>query len=202
MHVKSVLQEIGPFFSIQEDGWTRFSRHFCAVKTGSHGSSAFLGCYDIAEGIESADKKAAIGCDPDLGARHPDIPEGKVAAMTSDTAKVMPATAREVTTNYDLCAGMVWIPCACHVLDLFLVDQMKIDSIKMLLKRGNAIVNTFRQGSAHKLFLTVSVVSRLLLCSSLRSAHSSAMHMSNADTNKAVCYADMHRTIKGHSRSL
>jgi hypothetical protein len=162
MHVKSVLQESGPFFSIQEDGWTRFSRHFCAVTAGSHGSSAFLGCYDIAEGVESADKKAAainnsvlavIGCDPDLGARHPDIPKGKVAAMTSDTAKVMPATARELATNYDLCAGMVWIPCACHVLNLFLVDQMKIYSIKMLLKRGNAIVNTFRQGSARKLFL-------------------------------------------------
>jgi hypothetical protein len=73
--------------------------------------------------------------------------------MTSDTAKVMPATARELATNYDLSACMVWIPCACHVLNLFLVDQMKIDSIKMLLKRGNAIVNTFRQGSARKLFL-------------------------------------------------
>jgi hypothetical protein len=160
--VKSMLQQEGPHFSIQEDGWTRFSRHFCAVAAGSHGSSVFLGCYDIAEGVESATQKAAainktvlsaIGCDPELGPRHADIPKDKVAVMTSDTAKVMPATAKELAANYDLFAGMVWVPCACHVLNLYLLDQMKIFSIKVVLQRCNAIVNTFRHGAARKLFL-------------------------------------------------
>jgi hypothetical protein len=88
---------------------------------------------------------AAIGCDPELGPRNPDIPKGKVAMMTSDTAKVMPATARALAANYDLFA--------CHVLNLYLVDQMKICSTKQLLQRCNAIVNTFRHGAARKLFL-------------------------------------------------
>jgi hypothetical protein len=139
--VKSMLQQESPHFSIQEDGRTRFSRHFCAVTAGGYGSSAFLGCYDIIEGVENAAQKAAainktvlaaIGCDPELGPRHPDISKGKVAMMTSDTAKVMPATARALAANYDLFAGMVWVPCACHVLNLYLVDQMKICSTKQL----------------------------------------------------------------------
>jgi hypothetical protein len=151
--VQSMLQQESPHFSIQEDGWTLFSRHFCAVT--ADGSSAFLGCYDIIEGVENAAQKAAainntvlaaIGCNPELGPRHPDIPKGKVAMMTSDTAKVMPATARELAANYDLFAGMVWVPCACHVLNLYLVDQIKIFSTKQLLQRCNAIVNTFRHG--------------------------------------------------------
>jgi hypothetical protein len=56
--VQSMLQQESPHFSIQEDGWTRFSSHFCAVTVGGHGSSAFLGCYDIIEGVENHSLKS------------------------------------------------------------------------------------------------------------------------------------------------
>jgi hypothetical protein len=49
------------------------------------------------------------------GARRP-LQQGKVAGVTSDTANVMPATARELS-QMPLFAGCIWMPCGCHVLN-------------------------------------------------------------------------------------
>jgi hypothetical protein len=102
------------FFSFEEDSWTRHNKHYHAITTGKQGTSYFVGTFEITTGPESAVNQAkavhatllsALGLDPAL---HPDnrtIPFGKVAAMTSDTTNVMPATAKELA-RYPLCQGL------------------------------------------------------------------------------------------------
>jgi hypothetical protein len=126
-----------PFFSFEEDPWTRHNKRYHAETAGMQCSSCLAGTFEITSGSESAVNQAqalyatllsALGLDATLPADDPSIPLGKVAAMTSDTTNVMLATAKELAL-YPLYHNMFWVPCAAHELGLFLKDQMKIQNI-------------------------------------------------------------------------
>jgi hypothetical protein len=147
------------FFSFEEDSWTSHNKHYHAITTGKQGTSYFVGTFEITKGPESAENQAkavhatllsAMGLDPAL---HPDdtsIPHGTVAAMTSDTTNVMPATAKELA-RYPLCHGLFWVPCAAHELGLFLKDQTNVPEIKMFLRQAGRIASIFKSGAPNKL---------------------------------------------------
>jgi hypothetical protein len=75
----------------------------------------------------------ALGLDPKLGSSHPDIPVGKIAGMTTDTASVEPATSKLLAEKYALFKFMFCTPCFCHVGHVFLVDQSQVSSINTIL---------------------------------------------------------------------
>jgi hypothetical protein len=154
-----------PFFSFEEDSWTRHNKHFHAVTAGMQGTSCLAGTFEITRGSESAVNQAhslhatllsALGLNATLPADDTSIPHGKVAAMTSDTANVMPATAKELA-QYPLCHNMFWVPCAAHELGLFLKDQMKIQNIKAFLGKAGRIASIFKSGAANKLISTCAL---------------------------------------------
>jgi hypothetical protein len=158
--IKYLLVNKSTFVSFEEDSWSRFGRQYTAITAGSQGDSAFVGCFDIESGVETATVRAAainrcmlsaLGLDPDLGKHHGDIPRGKIAGMTSDTTNVMPATAKALL-GYDLFKDMIWTPCSDHTLSLFIQDQMIIPPIKVFLQKANDDV-TFKDGQPRKLFL-------------------------------------------------
>jgi hypothetical protein len=47
-----------------------------------------------------------------------------VAGVTSDTTNVMPATVRELS-QMPLFEGCICVPCGCHVMNSYLLDQVK-----------------------------------------------------------------------------
>jgi hypothetical protein len=70
------------------------------------------------------------------------LPVSKVAGVTSDTTNVMPATMRELG-RLPIFKGCIWVTCACHVLNSFLLDQVKqVEQIKELLVLAKGIVTS------------------------------------------------------------
>jgi hypothetical protein len=118
-----------------------------------------VGCCDAKEGTETAQVVAdhinelmleGLGLS---NASAEDIPKGKVANMTTDTAAVMRRAAEILSEDYPLFKGMQWTPCSCHVLNLFLTDQEKqFSTVSALLARGKLIVAIFRNSAPRKLF--------------------------------------------------
>jgi hypothetical protein len=85
--------------------------------------------------------------------------------VTSDTTNVMPATVRELR-RLALLKGCIWVPCACHVLNSFLLDQVKqVEQIKKLLIFVKGVVDVFRVQAFRRIFLrfTQSALSQLQL---------------------------------------
>jgi hypothetical protein len=154
-----------PFLSFEEDSSTRHDKHFHSVTAGMQGTSYLAGTFEITRGSESAVNQAhaqhatllsALGLDATLPADDSSIPFGKVAALTSDTTNVMPATAKELSL-YPLCHIMFWAPCAAHELGLFLKDKMKIQNIKAFLGKAGRIASIFKSGAANKLISTCAL---------------------------------------------
>jgi hypothetical protein len=97
---------------------------------------------------------SALGLDATLPADDSSIPLGKVAATTSDTTNVMPATAKELAL-YPLCHDTFWVPCAVHELGLFLKDEMKIHNVQAFLGKAGRIASIFlscKQADLHVRF--------------------------------------------------
>jgi hypothetical protein len=100
------------FISMEEDAWTRHNKHYHAVTNDCQGESRFIGCFDIEKGEESAENQAgALNLNPCLNPRDDSIPERKVAAVTTDTTNVMPATVRHLGSNCRLFLNCFWVPC-------------------------------------------------------------------------------------------
>jgi hypothetical protein len=77
----------------------------------------------------------------------------------------MPATVRELG-RLPLFKGCIWVPCSCHVLNSFLLDQVKqVEQTKELLVLANGIVHVFRVQAFRRIFLTFtqSALSQLQL---------------------------------------
>jgi hypothetical protein len=148
------------FVSMEEDAWTRHNKHYHAITSGGQGESLFIGCFDIEKGGESAENQAmalhksalaALNLNPCLNLDDDAIPEGKVAAITTDTTNVMPATVRHLGANYKLFLNCFWVPCFAHNMALFMADQVKIDKIKDTLRRAKSVAMAFKVGSLNKL---------------------------------------------------
>lgn len=129
---------------------------------GGPGFRYFIGSAEFRDGVESAEVQAheiyrivckALGFPPTTDPCDEELPEGKVSNLTTDTAAVMPKTAKVLRNNYRLFKGMIWTPCSCHVYNLHLVDQEKhFKSIEKLISRGHLIVTLFRNSAPRKLF--------------------------------------------------
>jgi hypothetical protein len=148
----------GHFLSFEEDAWTGH-KHCLAVTAGMQGTSCFAGTFEITRGSESAVNQAhalhatllsALGLHATLPADDSSISFGKFAAMTSDTANVIPATVKELAL-YPLCHNMFCVPCAAHELGLFLRGQMKVQNKKALLGQAGHTASIFKSGAANKL---------------------------------------------------
>jgi hypothetical protein len=103
------------FISFGEGAWSQVGKHYSAVTTGSHGTSIFVGAFDIEGGggtaVNSANAinqlmLASLGLDPSLGASHECVPLGKISNMTSDTTNFLPTAAMELKDNYRLFKAM------------------------------------------------------------------------------------------------
>jgi hypothetical protein len=74
------------------------------------------------------------------GARRP-LQQGKVAGVTSDTTNVMLATVRELS-QMPLFEGCIWVPCGYHVMNTYLLAQVKqVKAIKQLLALAKGVVD-------------------------------------------------------------
>jgi hypothetical protein len=94
----------------------------------------------------------ALGLPDTAAADDKQLAIGIVANMTTDTATVMPKTAKILSENYRMFRGLSWTPCSCHVLNLFLVDQERaLKSIKAVIATGKLIVAIFRNSAPRKL---------------------------------------------------
>jgi hypothetical protein len=129
---------------------------------GGPGQRLFVGCCEPAAGSETAEVMAleihhsicdALGLPHTTTADDKQLPIGAVANMTTDTAAVMPKTAKILSEKYRIFRGMAWTPCSCHVLNLFLVDQEKFfKTIKAVIATGKLIIALFRNSAPRKLF--------------------------------------------------
>lgn len=67
---------------------------------------------------------------------------------------VMPTTARLLKEQYPLFEDMFWVPCAIHLLALFMEDEVKQALMKELLSDAKLIASTHRTGAPNKLLAT------------------------------------------------
>jgi hypothetical protein len=114
---------------------------------GGPGSTLFAGCCEAKDGKETAQVLAddihnamldALGFDSHLAADDDCLQVGKIANMTTDTASVMSSTARILSSSDRLLQGMTWMPCMCHVLNLFVVDQENTFQAKLSLHKAKS----------------------------------------------------------------
>lgn len=161
-----------PFISVEEDSWSSGNRKFSAITGGGYSHSFFMDCITAAESQDAVTSAQHIsqcllqclGLDTSLPRDHPSIPAGKVANLTTDTANVMPATARELR-KYKLFTGLTWTPCSCHVLNLFLLNQVeKCSQVKSCIASGRVIVDVFSTGGVHKIFARYASNSPIVCC--------------------------------------
>jgi hypothetical protein len=126
------------YLGVQMDGWSSGGRHLAALCISVPGEQFFANAYENWKEDTAANSAVAVNaCLSDLlevspGARMP-LQQGKVAGVTSDTTNVMPATVRELR-QMPLFEGCIWVPCGCHGMNSFLLDQVKqVKAIKQLL---------------------------------------------------------------------
>jgi hypothetical protein len=119
-----------------------------------------------------------LGLSP-TGSAAKALPVSKVAGVTSDMTSVMPATARELG-RLPIFKGCIWVPCACHVLNSLLLDQVKqVEQTKQLFVLAKGVVDVFRVQAFCRIFLrfTQSALSQLQLPGIVRfSSHAIMLH--------------------------
>jgi hypothetical protein len=65
----------------------------------------------------------------------------------------MPATVRELS-QMPLFEGCIWVLCGCHVMNSYLLDQVKqVKVIQQLLALAKGVVDVFRIQAFRKIFL-------------------------------------------------
>jgi hypothetical protein len=80
------------------------------------------------------------------------LQQGKVAGVTSDTTNLMPATVRELS-QMPLFEGCIWVLFGCHVLNSYLLDEVKqVKAFKQLLALAKVVVDVFRIQAFRKTF--------------------------------------------------
>jgi hypothetical protein len=79
----------------------------------------------------------------------------------------MLATFRELSQMLPF-GECIWVTCACHVLNLYLLDQAKqVKEIKQLLAVATGVVDVFRIQAFHKTFLWHALPAEHSLCVSI-----------------------------------
>jgi hypothetical protein len=160
------------YVGLQLDSWSSGGRHLTALCTSVPGEQFFASAYENWREDTAANSAVAVNaCTQQLlglsptGSAAEALPVSKVAGVTSDTTNVMPATVRELA-RLPIFKGCIWVPCACHVLNSFLLDQVKqVEQIKELLVLAKGIVDVFRVQAFRRIFLrfTQSALSQLQL---------------------------------------
>jgi hypothetical protein len=148
------------YVGLQLDSWSSEWRHLTALCTSVPGAQFFASAYEIWREDTAANSAVAVdactqqllGLSP-VGSAAKGLPVSTVAGVMSDTTNVMPATVREFR-RLPLLKGCIWVPCACHVLNSFLLDQVKkVEQTKELLVLAKGIVDVFRVQAFRRIFL-------------------------------------------------
>lgn len=148
------------YIGVQMDAWSSAGRHLTALCVSMPGMQFFASAYENWREDTASNSAVAVNaciCDmlevsPTASASR-QLQRGKVAGVTSDTTAVMPATARELG-QLPLSEGCIWVPCASHVLNSYLLDQVKlVKTIKQLLALAKGVVDVFRVQAFRRIFL-------------------------------------------------
>jgi hypothetical protein len=159
------------YVGLQFDSWSSGGPHL-ALCTSMPGAQFFgSACENWREDTAANSAVTVNACNQQLLGVSPisraaqALPVSKMVGMTSDTTNVMPATVRELG-RLPLFKGCIWVPCACHGLNSFLLDQVKqVEQTKKLLVLANRVADVFRVQAFHRVFLrfTQSALSQLHL---------------------------------------
>jgi hypothetical protein len=145
----------------QFDSWSYGIHKITAVTMTLPGFSVFVGAFENWSADTAINSAAAVhsclldalGLPPNTPPDNEIIPIGKISGVTSDTTAVMPATVKELRLTR-LGQGAEWTPCAVHVINLYLLDQVKhIPCIKQLLVHATQLAMLFRLAGVHKIFV-------------------------------------------------
>jgi hypothetical protein len=139
------------YVGLQLDSWSSEGRHLTTLCTSVPGARFFASAYESWRDDTAANSAVAVdACTQQLLALSPvgsaakGLPVSKVAGVMSDTTNVMPATVRELR-GLPLFKGCIWVPCACHVLNSFLSDQVKqVEKVRELFVLAKGIVDVFQ----------------------------------------------------------